>query len=36
MDSQNENNSTADGAQRNQAADSVSKQAAQFGVFETT
>lgn len=36
MDSQNEKDSTADGAQYNQAADSVSKQAAQFGVFGTT
>lgn len=36
MDSQNEKDSTADGAECNQVADSVSKQAAPFGVFGTT
>ena len=36
MESQNENDFTTDGTQYNQAADSMSKQALQFGVFGTT
>lgn len=36
MESQNEKDSTTDGAQYNQAADSRRKQAPRFGVFGTT